>query len=46
MANDELMTGLEEAMKILRERVPVMVAWEAIKAVKAALIRVKEVAAE
>ena len=46
MSNDEMMTGLEEALKSLRERVPVLDAWEAIKAVKAALIRVKEVAAE
>ena len=46
MANDEMMTGLEEALKILRERVPVLDAWNAIKAVQAALVWAKEVAAE
>lgn len=46
MAKEDVMDGLKEALKILMDKVPVIDAWEAIKAVQAALVWAKEVAAE
>lgn len=46
MAKEDVMDGLKNALNILMDKVPVIDAWEAIKAVQAALVWVKEVAAE
>lgn len=46
MAKEDVMDGLKNALNILMDKVPVFDAWEAIKAVQAALVWAEEVAAE
>ncbi len=46
MENAEMMHGLEDALKILTEQVPVLDAWIAIKAVKEALTMAKNMACD
>lgn len=46
MAKEDVMDGLKNALNILMDKVPVIDAWEAIKAVQAALVWVEEVVTE
>lgn len=46
MTKEDVMDGLKNALNILMDKVPVFDAWEAIKAVQAALVWAEEVAAE
>ena len=46
MNNEELIRGLKEARKLLAERVPVILAWAAVKALDEAIRRMERKQAE
>ena len=46
MNNEELIRGLQEARKLLAERVPVILSWTAVKALDEAIRRMERKQAE